>query len=125
MRELGLVMDTRRGLNNVNRAFHFIDRPRKRMKTSETGYRKARRSVSVRLGRAASECSTGAWIIVVGVPRIDNVCFSKLTKSVCERQERRMKYDESAEFPGCSGSCDLRIPLPTRVENESGLVFED
>ena len=36
MRELGLVMDTRRGLNNVNRAFHFIDRPRMRTKTSET-----------------------------------------------------------------------------------------
>ena len=44
---------------------------------------------------------------------------------LCERQERRMKYDESAEFPGCSGGCDLRIPLPTRVENESGLGFED
>jgi len=38
MRELGLVMDAPRGLNNVNRAFHFIDRPRKRTKTSETGY---------------------------------------------------------------------------------------
>jgi hypothetical protein len=26
---------------------------------------------------------------------------------VCERQEMRMKHDESAEFPGCSGDCDL------------------
>src|SRR5258708_38951378 len=46
MRELGLVMDTPRGLNNVNRAFHFIDRPRKRMKTSETGYRKGSRYIA-------------------------------------------------------------------------------
>jgi hypothetical protein len=37
----------------------------------------------------------------------------------------RIKHDESAKFPGCSGDCDLRIPLPTRVENESGLGFED
>src|SRR6266403_3965080 len=56
MRELGLVMDTRRGLNNVNRAFHFIDRPKKRMKTSETRNRKARRSESV-LTRAAQRRS--------------------------------------------------------------------
>ena len=74
--------DTPRGLNNVNRAFHFIDRPRKRTKTSETGYRQARRSESVLTRpRSVGVLNWGVdycrWSL-----RIDNVCFSKLTKRV-------------------------------------------
>src|SRR6266850_6087744 len=67
--------------------------------------------MTVSAGQNASLChSTDATEFMTQLIAEAETAFSKYWELflLCERQEMRMKHDESAEFPGCSSGCGVR-----------------